>query len=170
MSLTKLAIETKNLLRSKHLSDDKKRQFKKACKSMLVALLQELQELYTENWLSSKNTDQTKQYDLLLEAAQSEHKDATLTFNHTKGRIDSFIDGFVHGNTKYEKCWDVCKLVLTVSRGQASVERGFSVNKELLVENLQEVSLVCHRIAYDHVMDTGESITDLPMPNELLKL
>jgi len=35
----------------------------------------------------------------------------------------------------YPKAWSVCELVLLLSHGQASVERGFSVNKELVVEN-----------------------------------
>ena len=42
----------------------------------------------------------------------------------------------MYGNTKFRKCWDVVKLIFTLSHGQAAVERGFSVSKELLVENL----------------------------------
>ena len=49
------------------------------------------------------------------------------------------------GNASYKKCWKVVKLVFTLSHGQAAVERGFSDNKEVLVENMQELSLVSQR-------------------------
>ena len=38
--------------------------------------------------------------------------------------------------------FDLLKILLLLSHGQASVERGFSVNKETEVENLLEHSLV----------------------------
>ena len=50
-----------------------------------------------------------------------------------------------------EKVAKVLKIVLTLSHGQASVERGFSVNKSLLVENLSAKSLISQRIVYDHM-------------------
>ena len=47
--------------------------------------------------------------------------------------------------------WCVFKLLLCLSHGQASVERGFSVNSNLLVENMHEDSLIAQRIVQDHV-------------------
>ena len=41
--------------------------------------------------------------------------------------------------------------MLTLSHGQASVERVFRVNENLMVENLKESSLIAQRIIYDHV-------------------
>ena len=40
----------------------------------------------------------------------------------------------------------VLKIVLTLSHGQAEVERGFSLNKEVTVENLLERNLVSRRL------------------------
>ena len=45
----------------------------------------------------------------------------------------------------------VVKLLLVLSHGQASVERGFSVYKENEIENLKEQSLVAQRLICDHV-------------------
>ncbi len=42
-----------------------------------------------------------------------------------------------------------------LSHGNAAVERGFSINKECLVENLQQHSLVSQRIVYDAVIAAG---------------
>ena len=41
--------------------------------------------------------------------------------------------------------------MLTLSHGQASVERSFSVNENLMVENLKVSSLIAQRIIYDHM-------------------
>ena len=43
------------------------------------------------------------------------------------------------------------KFVLILSHGQSSVERSFSVNKNLLVEKLQESSLIAQRLLLDHM-------------------
>jgi len=48
----------------------------------------------------------------------------------------------------YPKVWSVCELL---SPEQASVERGFSVNKELVVENQSEQT-AARRIIKDHIM------------------
>ena len=41
-----------------------------------------------------------------------------------------------------KKLWKVVKLLLALSHGQTTVERGFSSNKEVMVENLAQHSLV----------------------------
>ena len=50
-----------------------------------------------------------------------------------------------------EKLVKALKIILTLSHGQASVERGFSVNKSLLVENLPKQSLVSQLCVYDYM-------------------
>ena len=60
------------------------------------------------------------------------------------------------------------KLVFTLSHGDA-VEGGFSVNKELLVENLQQLSLVSQRIVSNYLTDFGKSIIKIPLTNAMLK-
>ena len=37
--------------------------------------------------------------------------------------------------------WFVCLFVMTPSHGQSQVESGFNINKELLIENLEQKSL-----------------------------
>ena len=127
-------------------------------------------KLYSGKWISSVAADEAKkEYDLLLDAAQQEHKDAFLTFDYRKESVDTFLATFVHGNTRYKNCWNICKLIFTLSHGHASVERGFSVNKELLVENLQKVSLVSQRIVYDYFFSTEKMISEFQISNELIK-
>ena len=42
-----------------------------------------------------------------------------------------------------------------LSYGQASVERGFTVNKEVSVEHLAETSLIAQRTIIDHIRSVG---------------
>jgi len=62
--------------------------------------------------------------------------------------LDTFIRSRIAAN--YPKAWSVCELALLLSHGQASVERGFSVDKELVVENQSEQTLAARRIIVSH--------------------
>ena len=72
-------------------------------------------------------------------------------------------------NFKYKNCWNVFMMTFTLSHGQASVERGFSVNKELLVQNLMEESIESQRMVYDHIRSADKPITEIPITNDLIK-
>ena len=130
-------------------------------------------KLYNLKWITAKDADESKKFKLkyfkFITAVQNEHKDAFLTFDENKVCLDSFFCDFMHGNTKFRKCWDVVKLVFTLSHGQAAVERGFSVNKELLVENLQQLSLVSQRIVSKYLTDFRKSIIKVQLTKALLK-
>jgi len=43
-------------------------------------------------------------------------------------------------NAIYAKLWEVFQIIFALSHGQAAVERGFSINNELTVENIKEES------------------------------
>ena len=55
----------------------------------------------------------------------------------------------------YVAFFDLSKILLLLSHGQASVEWGFSVNKEIEVENLLKHSLVAQRTICDYVEAVG---------------
>ena len=65
--------------------------------------------------------------------------------------LDTFYWNHIEGVSSVEKVAEVLKMILTLSHGQASVERGFSINKSLLVENLSETSLISQKIVLDHL-------------------
>lgn len=75
-------------------------------------------------------------------------------FSYTEQRLDEFYFNYMSG-PEYSKLFDVVKLLLVLSHGQASVERGFSVNKEVEVENLKMRSIVAQRLICDHVNSVG---------------
>ena len=75
----------------------------------------------------------------------------------------------IHGSTRYSKCWSVFKIVFTLSHGQAAVERRFSVNKELFVENLQQISLISQRLICDYFADFLKPISEILLTNKMVK-
>lgn len=70
-------------------------------------------------------------------------------------------------STEFRNLWEVVKVLLVMSHGQASVERGFSVNKEVEVENLKEWSLVAQRLIIDHIRAVG-GVRKVQITKELL--
>ncbi|KAJ8880378.1 hypothetical protein PR048_016847, partial [Dryococelus australis] len=68
---------------------------------------------------------------------------------------------------EYQDLWEVVKMCLIFSHGNATVEIGFSVNKSLLVENLHEESLVAQRKVYDDIK-YYETIHNVPITQKML--
>lgn len=58
-------------------------------------------------------------------------------------------------NERSENLKKIFQLLLPLSHGNATLERGFSINEDVIAENLKEDSIVAQRIVYDIVMDAG---------------
>ena len=50
---------------------------------------------------------------------------------------------------------DIVRMLLALSHGQASIERGFSISKSLVCENQKEKSLTARRMIRDHINNVG---------------
>lgn len=75
-----------------------------------------------------------------------------------------------HGNQKYPALGTVAKMALSLSHGQADVERGFSINKQILDSRtaLNQKTLCGMRTVKEVVTRCG-SITNIPITPVLLK-
>ncbi|KAL3204242.1 hypothetical protein MRX96_041305 [Rhipicephalus microplus] len=60
---------------------------------------------------------------------------------HTLG-LDEFYLELLKGDSSYMHLWKVIRLLLILSHGQATVERGFSINRQVSVENLKDISTI----------------------------
>ena len=80
----------------------------------------------------------------------NDNKSDFVKFNKSSDRVDSFFGKYINAS-ECEQIWGVFKLLLCLSHGQTSVDRGFSVNSNLLVENMHEDSLIVQRIVHEHV-------------------
>ncbi|TKS78086.1 hypothetical protein D9C73_013088 [Collichthys lucidus] len=82
-------------------------------------------------------------------------------------RVDTLLYETMGTSKSFANVWHVVKMLLVLSHGQASVERGFSINKELVVENQKEASLIAQRLIVGHVRSVG-GVTNVAITKELL--
>lgn len=88
-------------------------------------------------------------------------------FNPDHDSSDDFFCEILSGDRSYVLLTKLMKLVMCLSHGQASVERGFSINKKIEVENMKEKTLIAQRTICDYVTKAG-GILNVGMTKELL--
>ena len=76
-------------------------------------------------------------------------------FNTASGRVDTLLHRHMASSTSYVKLWAVVKQLLLLSHGQAAVERGFSVNRQVEADNMTGQTLIARRLVCDHVNACG---------------
>ena len=74
--------------------------------------------------------------------------------------LDTFYWKLLEGTSLFKRLAEVLKIILILSHSQASVERGFIINKSLLAENLATKSLIAQRIVYDYMKVNNVSAED----------
>jgi len=126
-------------------------------RSICEARMGELtQHLYNKNHLSALVADRCKvQFIALCSKAHGDHKDMFSSYNVASERLDNFYARLLQLDPEFDELWYTVKLVMILSHGNASVESGFSINADMLVENLQEESLIAQRHVYDAVTAAG---------------
>ena len=85
-------------------------------------------------------------------------------FDKYKTKLDVFCFQTI-GLHKYKELKYVMKVILTLSHGQASVERGFSINKSVLKVNMTEESIVSKKLVGDHMIANKLEPHAAPIPN-----
>ena len=63
-------------------------------------------------------------------------------------KLDKFLSELLDNQKEYEEMCVIFRILLTFSHGQGAVERGFSISKEVLAPNLQEMSLTVLRLTH----------------------
>ena len=90
------------------------------------------------------------------------------SFDRYKTKLDVFHFQTI-GLDKYKELKYVMKVVLTLSHGQASVERYFSMNKSLLKVNITEESIVSKKIVRDHMIANKLEPHTVTFSNQLIR-
>ena len=90
--------------------------------------------------ISSDVADKAKnQYDEVLNLVKYEKNNEFCNFNSKKDQLDAFFSKYLTSDS-YKDLWHICKFIFVMSHGQSNAERDFSVNKEVLQDNLQAKS------------------------------
>ena len=117
-----------------------------------------VESMANANRVSSSSCDTIKDEfrDFLSSLRGSDDRELFLQFNSANDRVDSFL--FSHLKPSCPLLWGVLESLLLLSHGQASVERGFSFNKEISVENLKANSLIARRHIVQYIKRHGGAI------------
>ena len=75
-------------------------------------------------------------------------------FNPITSRLDILLYDTMAINSSYSSLWSCVSKLLLLSHGQATVERGFSFNRQLEVENLRDETYEAQR-SLDHLASIG---------------
>ena len=109
------------------------------------------------------------QFDGFIRAASFEHEESFLKFNFTEDCLYTFLGLYLVNESQFKDLWHICKIIFILSHGQSSVERGFSVNKEVLQDNLQETSLISQRLVYDTLQSNNTKPQKFVITKDLRK-
>lgn len=84
-------------------------------------------------------------------------------FEKSSDRLDNSFLELLNFNSSFAELW---RVLLVLSHGQATVERGFSVKRQVCVENLKSLSYVSQCVICDAV-DKAGGIRNIPITKEL---
>jgi hypothetical protein len=138
--------------------DDCKIKFKK-----VLAVLEEARRV------AEKDCDDIlSQYVRYLEDISTKDASTFTCFKPSESRLDTLMYQTMANNEGYCKLWAAVRQILLLSHGQATVERGFSVNRQIEVENRSEFSYIAQRTVCDHLTDVG-GLLNVSLSKELLQ-
>ena len=90
------------------------------------------------------------------------------SFRVREDKVDHFLYEELIEKREFEDLWTLFRQQLTLSHGQASVERGFSVNKEVVAPNLKEMSLTSIRLVQSSMLVNNMKVADFVITEDLL--
>ena len=115
--------------------------------SVILQFNKVVDKLFKHQQLDNKEADEAKlQFEEFATNYVPQHSDKFNNFNVSMQRLDKFYGEFLHKNQQYKSMWKIFIFIFALSHGQSQVERGFSINKEIVIENLHSSSLSVQRI------------------------
>ena len=74
----------------------------------------------------------------------------------------------MNDSKELKQLWSVFKLLMTILHSQSIVERGFSINADVVTPNLKDETLVSLRMVHDGMNAMGIDLSKSVVPKELL--
>ena len=103
--------------------------------------------------------DQSKeQFDNFLANDVPFNRSNFKNFDFKVTRLNEFLKIYPMNREKYSGMWKVCIFIFTLSHGQSSIERGFSVNKDSLTDNLHFCILEAPPVCDDELIELWNNI------------
>jgi hypothetical protein len=112
-------------------------------------------ELFVDKKRMLPSTADAVKREYLRVFAKQDVQEKVKRFRRDEDRLDHLMRDVLTEASADDKLTSFVFQILTLFHGNAAVERSFSVNKEVLVENLSEHSLIAQRAVHDSVMAVG---------------
>ena len=96
--------------------------------------------------------DAKKEFQKFIRDGARENKALFRNYNINSHNLDEFYMEYLKDSIQYKSFTLVLKFALTLFRGKADVECGFSLNNKLIFENISGESLIAQRFLKDHML------------------
>ena len=106
-----------------------------------------------------------RQYSQMLRCKKEELNQ----FNQKTQRLDQFYYNLLKGKEEFQELWQIVERILVLSHGQAKVERGFSVNEDMLLPNMKKETLVGMRLVYDTMKSQDVKIHEFNITDKMVQ-
>lgn len=125
----------------------------KSAKSLFYKLLSNIED---KKRIMAKEVDSINSlYSDFVDVYVSKNLTLFTEYDNNNSRLDDFYVKHMSTNKEYTALFHVIKLILVLSHGNADPERGFSMNKHVLVDNLQENGIKTKRRIHDVLKNVG---------------
>ena len=71
-------------------------------------------------------------------------------------RLDMFYRDLLAENVEHQDLHNICRMIFVLSHGNSEAERGFSVNKQIIKDNMRERSMVAQRVVHQAITKAGK--------------
>ena len=114
-----------------------------SCKVLFDKMLQKLVEY--KQVLPNIADFAMQEFDCFLTFIVKAKKRTFCDFDFNASQLDDFFMHFLKDYSHYKNLTKVIKIIKTLSHGQSEVERGFSINENALVDNMQMETIIAQR-------------------------
>ena len=137
--------------------------------SVILQFNKVVDKLFKHQQLNNKKAGEAQlQSEEFLTSYVPPHSDKFNSCNVSMQRLDKFYSEFLHQNEQYKSMSKVFIFIFTLSPGQRQVERGFSINKEIVIGNLHSNSLSAQRLVYEYLKASKKNMHDIEIRKKML--
>ena len=141
-------------------------EYSEACRKLFDKILEKL--VVCKNVTSTLADAAENEQSNFLQTVVKKNLPAFQGYQIDENRLDEFFMRYFEGSSRFATLIAILKFVMVLSHGQSAVERGFSTNKRLLIENLSEKSLISQHIV-DYMKSNDYKPFNNPLTNELIR-
>ena len=99
-----------------------------------------------------------------------ENRNEFLAFRNETDRLDEFFWKYIGSKVQFKSLRKLFQIVLILSHGQEQVKPGFTINKQLLDDNLSSEILAAQRIVHDHMLSHNIKPYQIEINSRMMEL